>query len=56
MEAVLLALNALLSQVRHTVVRLMCDNSTVVAYIRNEGGTRSFRLTRLTIRLLQFCD
>ena len=56
MEAVLYALQAFLSHVRHKVIRLMCDNSTVVAYIRREGGTRSFQLTRLTIRLLRYCD
>ena len=32
---------------------LMCDNATVVSYIKQEGGTKSFRLT---IRLLKFCD
>ena len=34
----------------------MCDNATAVSYIKREGGTRSFRLTRLAIRLLKFCD
>ena len=27
-----------------------------MSYIKQEGGTRSFRLTRLTIRLLKFCN
>ena len=52
----LLALKALLSLVRHKVIQLMGDNSTVVTDIENKGSTRSFRLTRLTIRLLRFCD
>ena len=34
MEVVLAALRALLARVRHKVVRLMCDNSTVVTYIQ----------------------
>ena len=33
---------------------LMCDNATVVLYIKREGGTRPFRLVRLVIRLLKF--
>ena len=52
----LLALKALLSLVRHKVIQLMGDNSTVVTDIENKGSTRSFRLTRLTIRLFRFCD
>ena len=32
------------------------DNVTVVSYIKQEGGTKSFGLTRLIIRLLKFCD
>ena len=34
----------------------MCDNAVAIAYIRKEGGTRSFKLTRLAIRLLKYCD
>ena len=29
---------------------------TVVSYIKQEGGTKSFRLAHLTIRLLTFCN
>ena len=56
MEAVLLAVTGFLPQLKSWVVRLMCDNAVVVSYIAREGGTKSFRLTRLTIRLLKFCD
>ena len=41
---------------RSRVVRLMCDNAVTVAYIKNEGGTRSLTLMQMTIRLLKWCD
>ena len=56
MEAVFLSVTRFLPQLKSRVVRLMCDNAVVVTYINKEGGTKSFRLTRLTIRLLKFCD
>ena len=56
LEAVLKAVQGFLPHLRRRVVRLMCDNATAVSYIKKEGGTRSFRLTRLTIRLLKWCD
>ena len=37
------------------MVCLIGDNAAVVSYIKQEGLTKSFRLTRLTIRLLKFC-
>ena len=55
-EAVFLSVTRFLPQLKSRVVRLMCDNAVVVSYINKEGGTKSFRLTRLTIRLLTFCD
>ena len=55
MEAVLYAVKGFINCLHGRVVRLMCD-VTVVLYIKQVGGTRSFRLTRLTIRLLKFCD
>ena len=55
MEAVFLSVTRFLPQLKSRVVRLMCDNAVVVLYITKEGGTKSFRLTRLTIRLLKFC-
>ena len=41
---------------RSRVVRLMCDKAVTVAYIKNEGGTKSHTLMQLTIRLLKWCD
>ena len=49
MEAVFYAVKGFLNHLHGRVVCLMCDNVTVVLYIKQEGGTRSFRLTQLTI-------
>ena len=41
---------------RHRVVHLMCNNSVMMSYIRKEGGTLSFQLTRLGIWVFKCCD
>ena len=41
MQAVIYAVRDFLPHLRSRVVRLMCDNAVTVAYIKNEGGTRS---------------
>ena len=56
MEVVIIAVRGFLHKLHGKVVRLMWDNATVVAYVRQEGGTKSFRLTCLTIGLLKYCD
>ena len=38
------------------MVRLMCDNAVTVAYIKNEGGTGSYTLMQMTIRLFKGWD
>ena len=38
------------------MVCLLCDNAVTVAYIKDEGGTRSYTLMQMTIRLLKWCD
>ena len=48
MEAVYCAVHGYLNRLHGWVVCLMCDYATVVSYIKQEGGTRSYRLTRLT--------
>ena len=55
-QAVIYAVRDFLPHLRSRVVRLMCDNAVTVAYIKNEGGTRSHTLMQLTIRLLKWCD
>ena len=56
MQAVINAVRDFLPHLRSRVVRLMCDNAVTVAYIKNEGGTRSYTLMQMTIRLLKWCD
>ena len=56
MQAVIYAVKDFLPLLRYRVVRLMCDNAVTVAYIKNEGGTRSHTLMQMTIRLLKWCD
>ena len=56
MQAVINAARDFLPLLRSRVVRLMCDNAVTVAYINNEGGTRSYTLTQMTIHLLKWCD
>ena len=56
MQAVIFAVRDFLPHLRYRVVRLMCDNAVTVAYIKNEGGTRSHTLMQMTIRLLKWCD
>ena len=56
MQAVIYAVRDFLPHLRYRVVRLMYDNAVTVAYIKNEGGTRSHTLMQMTIRLLKWCD
>ena len=56
MQAVIYAVRDFLPHLRYRVVRLMCDNAVTVAYINNEGGSRSHTLMQMTIRLLKWCD
>ena len=56
MQAVINAVRDFLPHLRSRVVRLMGDNIVNVAYIKNKGGTRSYTLMQMTIRLLKWCD
>jgi hypothetical protein len=53
--AVLRALTHWRVSLSHQAVMLLSDNSTVVAYIRNQGGTHSRSLCQLTVEVLQLC-
>ena len=55
LKAVSFSVRYFLPSLTGKVVSLLTDNSTVVSYIRKEGGTHSDRLCRLTWELLQFC-
>lgn len=52
--AVLAAIQKCASQLKGKTVLVQSDNKTVVSYIRNQGGTRSAALLRLTTQLLRF--
>ncbi len=55
LKAVLLGVKHFHIRLKGQRVSLFSDNSTVVAYIRKQGGTHSPTLCRLTWELLQFC-
>jgi hypothetical protein len=55
LKAVLLGLEHFQTQLKNQRVSLFSDNSTVVAYIRKQGGTHSPVHCRMTWELLQFC-
>ena len=50
------AVRDFLPHLRSRVFRLMCNNAVTVAYIKNEGGTRSYTRMQLTLCLLKWCD
>ena len=54
--AVFLALKHFLSFIRGRHVLVKTDNSTVVAYINRQGGTRSLQLHQLAKELIVWCD
>jgi len=54
MNPVLLAVSAFLPQLRYQKICLATDNSTVVAYINNQGDTKSQTLCSLSRELLLF--
>lgn len=56
MEAVRLVLFNFRTALQDRVVRLYCDSSTVVTYLRKEGGTRADHLTQATRVILEWCD
>ena len=55
LEAVRRALDHFHPQIRNRSVLVRTDNTTVVAYINRQGGTRSKRLWSLTRLLLEWC-
>ena len=56
LKAVWLGLQSFLSTVEDSTVLAMSDNTTVVGYIRNKGGTKSDQLNQLTSRLLRWSE
>ncbi|XP_021346948.1 uncharacterized protein LOC110446233 [Mizuhopecten yessoensis] len=56
MRAVLLALRGLRPSLQSKAICLATDNSTVVAYLRRQGGTRSPPLCALSTQVLLLCQ
>ena len=56
LEAIRLALLQWGPQWRHQTVRVYCDNSTAVAYIRKQGGTHSQPLFYKTLELFELLN
>ncbi|XP_029463774.1 ATP-binding cassette sub-family A member 12 [Rhinatrema bivittatum] len=54
--AVCLALKAFLLLIRRKAVRVLCDNSTMVAYINCQGGTRSHLVALETSKLFTWVE
>lgn len=56
MRAVLLALRHFIEVVQGQPLLIATDNSTVVAYLQNQGGTHSYPLFLLCREILLFCN
>lgn len=56
MLAILYALQSQASLIRQSSLLIQCDNQTAVAYLRREGGTRSFPLMKITYQILNLLD
>ena len=48
LKAILLALQALGNHMQNHHIKILCDNTTAVSYIRNMGGTKSSSCNDLT--------
>ena len=55
LKATFLAVQAFLKHQSNLSVKLRLDNTTAIAYINNQGGTRSPSLTSLTLELWNWC-
>jgi ribonuclease HI len=56
MKAVLHALSHFQSHLQNKSLVLASDNTTVVAYLQNQGGTHCYKLYLLTREILLLCD
>ncbi|CAK1544863.1 unnamed protein product [Leptosia nina] len=53
MLAILKSLTLLVARIANSTLLVQCDNKTVVAFLRNEGGTRSPTLLKFTKQIYQ---
>ena len=56
MKAVIRTITAFQNQLRNKTVLLASDNTTVIAYIRKQGGTRSSSMFKVTQELFQILE
>lgn len=56
LKTVLLALQGFVQHLRHMVVLVLCDNSTAVAYVAKQGGTRVAANMTLSWEILSFAE
>lgn len=54
--AILKILKIVMSQLKNKCLSISSDNRSVVAYLRNEGGTKSSTLMKLTFKILTLLD
>ena len=50
------ALHWFAPQIRNSSVAIFADNATTVAYLRNQGGTRSLSLNSIAQRILRWSE
>ena len=53
--AILLALQVLCNHMQNRYIKLLCDNTTAVSYIRNTGGTKSCSCNDITREIFMWC-
>ena len=55
LKAILLALQALCNHMQNRHIKILCDNTTAVSYIRNMGGTKSCSCNDITREIFMWC-
>ena len=57
LRAVQLGLKSLCSKVKHqSGIKILCDNTTSVAYLKHKGGTRSSDCNQIAREIWQWCE
>ena len=55
LKAIFLALQALCNHMQNRHIKVLCDNTTAVSYIRNIGGTKSCSCNDITREIFMWC-
>ena len=55
LKAILLVLQSLCNHMQCCHIKLLCDNTTAVSYIRNMGGTKSRVCNEMTREIIMWC-